>query len=360
MPLENSLKKKPTQQTISITPKLKERVDNYVKDHQKKDPNDKRFKSVSALYTYVMETVLDCFDKGKSLEDLEHLADSEFKNFYERLSFNAVIPYYEEAIKTNRYSNPTLEKVTFFFLTIRRFYMGIMDPTDTSSIQNLINRIKNYLVSNNLTKEFKIDLFTGKSKTDLTATFEFVGLYKNLGYETCKYTAAFFGLLGIRVTDCVYSFKDVYYRFDLKATDLFYTKELAKSERIKLMNYNITYFLNYNRVINDKDYYLWMKMAEDKNIIVSFNNEEAQGEWTSLIEQEISKYSEKEDHLYHILKYFERLHWIELIGDTELIFQIRLSETKYKYERDYLLKILSKYSDISELEGNFYLNKPRS
>lgn len=359
LPINNSTKKRSTQQTISITPELKKRVDNYVKDNQKKNPNDKRFKSVSALYNYVMDTVLDSFDKGKTLEDLDHLADSEFKNFFEKLSFNAVIPYYEEAIKTNRYSNPTLEKVTFFFLTIRKFYMSRMDPTETSSIQNLINRIKNYLVSNNLTKEFKIDLFTGKSKTDLTATFEFVGIYRNLGYETCKYTTAFFGLLGILVTDCVYSFKDTYYRFDLKATDLFYKMDLAKSERVKLMNYNISYFLNYSKIINDKDYYLWMKMAEDKDIIVIFNNEEIQREWMRLIEYDISKYSDKEDHAAHILKFFEKIHWIELISDKDLSFQIKLSETKNKRERDYFFEILTKYSDLSKLDENYYLAKSK-
>jgi hypothetical protein len=307
-----------------------------------------------------METVLDCFDKGKNLEDLEHLADSEFKNFFEKLSFNAVIPYYEQAIKTNRYSDPTLEKVTFFFLAIRRFYMSIMDPTDTSSIQVLINRIKNYLVSNNLTKEFKIDLFTGKTKTDLRATFEFVGLYKNLGYETCKYTSAFFGLLGIEVTDCVYSFRDVYYRYDLKATELFYRNDLAKSERIKLMNHNISFFLNYSKVVDDKDHYLWMKMAQDKNVIICFNSEETKKEWVSLIEEEIKKYSEKEDYISLILKFFERIHWIDLESETELKFQIRLPEVKFQEERDFLFKTLLRYSMISEVAGDYYVAKSKA
>ena len=147
--------------------------------------------------------------------------------------------------------------------------MKMMESRDILSIQNTINRIKNYLVSNNLTKEFKIDLFTGKSRTDLSGVFEYAGIYKNLCLEVCKYTASFFGILGIKITNVVCSEKDIYYRFDLKATDLFFRDELAKSERIKLMDYNISYFINYSKTINDKDYYLWMKMAEDKNVIVS-------------------------------------------------------------------------------------------
>ncbi|MFW9867247.1 MAG: hypothetical protein ACFFEN_14215 [Candidatus Thorarchaeota archaeon] len=357
MPSENYSKKKTTQQTISITSKLKERIENYVHESQEKNPDDPRFKSVSALYNYVMETTLDCFDKGKNLDDLDNFVDSEFKTFFDRLSFSAVIPYYEEAIKTNRYSDLTFEKVTLFFLTIRKFYLSKMDPTNISSIKILVERIKNYLVSNNLTKEFKIDLFTGKTKTDLTATFEFVGLAQNLGYETCKYTAAFFGLLGIKVTDCVYSFKDIYYRYDLKATDLFYRKDLAKPERIKLMNDNLTYFTNYSRVINDEDYYLWMKMAEDKNIIICFNNEETKKEWTNLIQEELSKYPEKEEKILHILKYFEKMHWVDIENTKDLIFHVRLFKPKYQSEREYMFEILSQFSNVSEIGGKYYLPK---
>ena len=49
-----------------------------------------------------------------------------------------------------------------------------------------------------------------------------------------------------------------------------------------------------------------MKMAEDKNVIVCFNNEETQNEWINLIESEIAKFSEKEDNLLHILKIIEK------------------------------------------------------
>jgi len=357
MPLESSSKKKTTQQTISITQKLKDRIENYVIENHEENPDDLRYKSVSAFYNYVMDSVLDCFDKGKNLDDLDNFVDSEFKTFFDRLSFNAVIPYYEEAIKTNRYSDPTFEKATFFFLSLRRFYMSIMDPTDISSIKNLVKRIENYLISNGLTKEFKIDVITGKTNTDLTATFEFVGLYKNLGFETCKYTAAFFGLLGAKITNCVFSFKDVYYRYDLKATHLLYTKDLAKSERIKLMNENVAYFVNYCEVINDDDYYLWMKMAEDKNLIVCFNNEETKKEWTNLMEEEILKFSDKEDKILQILRFFEKMHWVDIENEKDLIFQVRLSKPKYQSELEYLFEILSKCSNISEIGGKYYLMK---
>ncbi|MCK4779320.1 MAG: hypothetical protein KAT57_03995 [Candidatus Lokiarchaeota archaeon] len=361
MPSQKPLsKKKITQQTISITPELKDRIENYVIENQKKNPKDKRFKSVSAFYNYVLKKTMNCFDKGKNLDDFENYVDSEFKNFFDRISFKAVIPYYEEAIRPYRYSNPTFEKIPSFFLTIRRFYMKMMESRDILSIQNTINRIKNYLVSNNLTKEFKIDLFTGKSRTDLSGVFEYAGIYKNLCLEFCKYTASFFGILGIKITNVVCSEKDIYYRFDLKATDLFFRDDLAKSERIKLMDYNISYFINYSKTINDKDYYLWMKIAEDKNAVICFNNEETQNKWINLIENEITKFSDKDDSTLQMLKFFEKLHWIEIESEKDLSFRIRLSKSKYTYEREFLLENLSRKSKISHENEKFYLKDIKS
>jgi hypothetical protein len=348
-------KKKISQQTISISPALRHKIEEYVNEQHEKNSQDKRFKSISAFYNYVMKKTLECFDKGKNLDDFENYVDSEFKNFFEKISFKGTIPYYEEAIKTYKYTNPSLKKIPYFFLTIKRFYMKLMESRDIASIQNTVSRIKNYLVSNNVTKEFKIDLFTGKSRTDLTGVAEYAGYYKNLSYDTCKYTSAFFGILGIRVNNIVYSEKDGYYRFDLKATDLFYRDELVKSERIKLMNENISHFINYCRIINDKDYYLWMKMAEDKNAIICFNNQKTQNEWMNLLEDEIVKYSEKEDHLLNTLKFFEKLHWIEIESEEELSFQIRLSISKYPQESKYLQDILSRKSHIYNESGKYRL-----
>jgi hypothetical protein len=348
-------KKKITHQTISITPALKERIEIYVTGNQKRSPNDKRFKSISAFYNYVLKKTMDCFDKGKNLDDFENFVDSEFKTFFDKITFKGIVPYYEEAIKTNKYSNPTLEKLPSFFLLLRRFYMKIMESRDILSIQNAVNRVRNYLVSSNITKDFRIDIFTGKSSTDLSGVLEFAGFYKNLTYETCKYTSAFLGILGVKIDDIVYSEEDIYYRFNLKATDLFFRDDLAKSERIKLMEENISHFINYCKIINDKDYYLWMKIAEDKNAIICFNSEETQDRWIDLIENENAKFSDKEDNRLYILKFFEKMHWIDIENEDDLVFNLRLSDSKNPSERAYLMKILSKNSRILQEMGLYYM-----
>ena len=304
-----------------------------------------------------MDKTMDSFDKGKNLDDFELFVDSEIKDFFEKFTFNALIPYYENAVKTNRYTEPSFEKTPFFFLSLRRLYNQNTDPFDMASITDFFNRIKNYLLSNNITKDVSIDIFTGKSTRDLRAVFEYSGIYKNLCFETCKYTAAFLGLLGIKITECLYSEKDLYYRFDLQATDLFFRKNLEKKERTKLIKQNISLLINYCTIIKDNDYFFWMKMAEDKDFIACFNSLESQEEWINLIITDIMKFSEKEEFLFYLLKFFEKLHWVDIESDKDLIFRIRLSNTKYQIEKKILLNTLSKYSNISDINGKYYLEK---
>jgi len=358
MPLEKKPStKKISQQTISITPELRERLEHFIQLNQEKNPNDKRFKSLSSYYNFILEKTIDCFEKGKNLDDFELFVDGETKNFFDKISFNAVIPYYEDAIKTNKYTDPSFEKTPFFFLAIRRLYLSMMDPNDISSIRNAFNRIRNYFFSNNLTLEFRLDMITGRSSSVINGIFEFAGIYKNLSFESCKYNAAIFGLLGVKLTNVLYSDKDIYYRFDLETTDLFFRKELVKNERIKLMKQNIAQLINYKNIIEDDDYYLWMKMAEDRNVILKFNTEQTQEEWLKKVEEDIRKIEEKEDIPLYMLKFFQKLHWVEIESEKDQIFQIRLSKTKHQHEWQFLFDAISKYSKISELDGKYYLEK---
>ena len=92
--------------------------------------------------------------------------------------------------------------------------------------------------------------------------------------------------MGVKISNCLYSEKDNYCRFDLEATELFFRKELVRSERIKLMNNNVYQLINYHRIINDDDdYFLWMKLANDKNNFICFNNQNTRMEWFDLIKQ---------------------------------------------------------------------------
>lgn len=358
MTSEKSLsRKKITQQTISISPALKNKIENYVSESNKKNPKDKRFRSVSAFHNYVMERTMEIFSKGKTLDDFDIFVDSEIQGFFDKISFKGMIPYYENAVKTNRYSNLTLDNTPQFFLALRRLYMGMMDPRDPKSIKNVFDRIGKYLLSNNLTKEYNIDIFTGKRNEDMKAVFEYVGIYKNLFNEFCKYTAAFFGLLGTKVSDFLYSEKDLYYRLDLEATELFFRDEPARKDRIKLMDYNLSYLINYMRIINDLDFYLWMRMAEDKETFISFKNKKDHEEWFALVYDDIKKFGDNEKEFLNLLKFFEKLHWIEIEDGDDLTFVFTLSKLKNSIEREFLLETLSKYCQISEDNEVFQLKE---
>lgn len=355
---EKSLsKKKITQQSISISPLLKEKIENYVSEFNKKNPKDKRIKSISAFYNYVMERTMEIFSKGKTLEDFDQFVDAEIQGFFDKISFKGMIPYYENALRANRYSNLTLDNTPQFFFTLRKLYMSMMDPRDPKSIKNAFERIRKYLLSNNITKEYNVDIFTGKSNKDMKVVFEYVGIYKNLFNEFCKYSAAFFGLLGARVSDFLYSEKDLYYRLDLEATDLFLRDEPAKKDRIKLMDHNLSYLINYMRIINDLDYYLWMRMAEDKETFISFKNKKAIEDWFALIYEDIKKFGDNENILLNLLKFFEKLHWIEIENENDLTFIVTLTKLKNSIEREFLLETLSNFCQISEDNEVFQLKE---
>ncbi|MFX0142273.1 MAG: hypothetical protein ACFFDN_52020, partial [Candidatus Hodarchaeota archaeon] len=148
-----------------------------------------------------------------------------------------------------------------------------------------------------------------------------------------------------------------YCRFNLDSTDLIFRKDLAKKERIKLVNDNMNLLINYRQIINDKDFYLWMKLAEDKGIYINFNNNDTQKRWLELIADEIKEFGESTDFSLDLLKFFERLHWIDIESENDLRFRFRLSEEKNQEEIQLLINFLSKYTKVIELNGIYNLEE---
>ena len=147
----------------------------------------------------------------------------------------------------------------------------------------------------------------------------------------------------------------MYCRFNLDTTDLIFRKDLAKKERIKLVNDNMSLLINYRQIINDKDFYLWMKLAENKEIIINFSNEETQKQWIELMIDKLKSISGTDNISIDILELFERLHWIDINKETELSFKFRISEEKHQKEIKFLINLLSRYSKITQIDGNYYL-----
>ena len=77
--------------------------------------------------------------------------------------------------------------------------------------------------------------------------------------------------------------------------------------------------------------------------------------WFDLIKEEIEKFSERDEDLLHFLRFFEKLHWIDIESEEELIFHIRLLESKYPDEIQFLLNTLSTKSKVLQNNGKYFL-----
>ncbi len=340
--------KKTSQQTISISPALQEWIKRYVNTMNKKNPNDPRYKSVSSFYTDVMEKVLTIFDKGKTLNDLEKVPDTEIKDFYDKLTFKAVIPYFEQAILMNKYSSLDFRVIPQMFLRYRNFILRENELTD-ADLQQTMERFKQYMTTNKITKDFKIDIVNSKY------IIEYAGYYENLQFDFSKGIAGILGTIGLKIVDFFYSKEEKYSRFDCIKTPLFTTKDSELKERKILFNYNMSQIINYYRIVNDNNYYLWSEMANDKDISLNFKNQKSRDYWVNTIIDHIKKFSPKDEFLLSLLKFFENLHWIAIENEKNLSFQFKLPFETFNKEKQFLLEIIEKFAKIKEINDVFYL-----
>jgi len=347
-------KKKTSQQCISISPALKDWIYRYVNKKNKENPEDEKYKSISSFYTHVMENTLKAFEQGKTLEDFDSFVDQEVFSFYDEFSFNALIPLYEMVVETNKYTDFDYEGTLRFFIAMRSFFKESLQEKDINKLENFLKRIENYFKENNLCSHLSFELISHKDSKYPRFRIEAISVYKNIIYENIKFFSAIFGLLGIKITDFTYSRKNSYYRMEAEAIDLFFEEKFVRDKLFKLLDENINNFINFERILNDDDYYLWMKMASDKDVILDFNDEFSKKRWIETIEDDIEKYGKKEDQNLLLLKFFERLHWIDIENKKEGIFRIRLPPSK-EPQTEFLLNFLSKYTEFKEHNGRYYL-----
>ncbi len=347
--------KKTTQQTISISPALKDRIQTYVQIQKDKAPKNMMFKSVSAFYNEIMLKLMRLFEQGKTIDDLEKQADKEFGTFIDKFSFKGIIQFYEAEVESNRYSSFHFLGAIRFLLAYRKLSLGSLHPPTNANVQNWIERIRNFMLSNGITKSVNIDIFSPKNDKYHMGIFEYVGNYKNLHVENCKWNAALLGVLGVKISDVIYSEKEIYCRFNVKATDLFYTRELEKKSRVKLIKENLDCLMDYDRLIDDKDYYLWMQMAENKNLIVNFKNNKERSDWIENFETNFKFHKNPKELLLKMMKLFEKLHWISIESQINLSFRLNLTKEKHGGDIEFLMGYLAKNAKISEEEGKYFL-----
>ena len=351
--------KKTAQQTISISPALKDWIERYVNVTKKDFPKDKRFKSISSFYNYIMEKSMEILSHGKTLDDFQMFVDHQTKDFFEKLTFRAFIPLHEECVRSHRYVDLSLKDFTRFLFLIRNRYLDGVELYDFVEIQKRFEILRNFYLENKIVKDIHLEIMSDDKRYP-KAIFYWTGNYRNLFWENSKMNAAVFGIIGVKITKVIYSEKDLYCRFNLRATDLIFEEEKSRKFRektLELANYNVNYLLKHQKILEDEDFYLWMKFAEDKDAYIKFHEDRARDQWIKKVIDDIENTHKPKELISSILRFFNKLHWIDIENMESKSFKIRLSEENDNREIDYLFNILSKYSNISKTEGKYYLEK---
>lgn len=346
-----SNKKEPL--SISVPIALNEWIDRYLSKKRNNYPKDLRFKNKSVFCVTLLEKCMEFLTSGKTLDDFNTIPDKELTNIYDNITFKAVIPFFNIGISMNKYSTQNIKNTPSILYKFRNWVFNEVDLYDFNSIKIIIERLKRFLLSNKLTKDLRIDIFKEKNSKFFKGTLEYIGIYKNLHFENCKGMAGILGILGIKIEDFTFSEKDLYARFDFKETFLFSNSDIAKKERMKLLDHNLKYLVNFSKMVNDKDYYLWIKMSQDSEIFLNFNSQKLLDKWLNYITNDFKQYSTIINYPLNFLKFLEKLHWISIENEIDLVFRIKIPKKDDDDEEQIII------NELLELLNRNYSNNER-
>ena len=339
--------KKVSQQTISLSPALKDWIERYVRVMHKKNPEDNRYKSISAFICDAMERVLKIFEMGKSLDDFKNIADTKIQKFYDRITFRALIPYYEEAVYLNKYQETYLRNMVNLFMMFKNQL-----PKDKiltlEKVIKLFGRFKYFMLSNNVSKDLIIETDNNK------CIIQYFGIYPNIHFDFSKFIAVALGILGLKIKKLIYSKN--YTRFDLQETYLLKDQNPLTKERGELFNENLRQFTNYYKIINDDDsIHLWMKMAKNKDGIISFREKKKSLDYIYYLIEEIENNSNFENRIPTFIKLIEHFGWIQIVDREEDSFICKLNDN-HEFEKDILKTVIDKMNlSIKKKKNLLYL-----
>ena len=304
-----------------------------------------------------MEQILEIFEKGKTIDDFKAVIDSGIRNVWDSFVAKVLIPSYDSSIKKHRYSGLNINKFMRFLIPMRKFYLSEVGFDIYDGIKKYYERIKDFGHPKNITEYMNLEFYRGEKGKQDSIIYEFKGKQKNTHYEYSKMDAMIIGMIGCKITNCVYSSRDLYLRYEIEPTKLLYEEELHLKERKQLIKHNLEFLTNFTRVIRDKDLYLWMKQAEDNDLVVSFKNKKAFDRWIKKIEDDLLKFGDKEEFLLDILHFFEKMHWIRIDNEEELRFHFALPEDKFTDEKCFFYDYISNHAEIIQSDGVYYLKR---
>jgi hypothetical protein len=342
---KNLSKKKSDRLTISISPYLKEWIARYVKEQKKNYPSEDEYKSISSFVTSILESNLNLFQEGKSLEDFKKEPDHNTDEFYEKLTFRAFIKNYEENVEKSKYDLPNYKVTIPIYANFKSYFFENKHNNLEDNFVTALNRMKKFVVSNKVTKEINVEYRNNKFY------MSFEGKYPNIQFINTKGLLGLFSALGLKLDDILVT--KLHTRFEFSKTYLFETDELLSDERKRLYQENNRKLINLSRIINDKRHHLWIKMAQLDNTIISFRDYSSGVRDVGEMVEEIRETSD--NFKINILKLFEQFNWIKIEENLERIFyfSLNLDEQEHLVERRILFGTLDKYGNLKQDENRF-------
>jgi hypothetical protein len=92
-------------------------------------------------------------------------------------------------------------------------------------------------------------------------------------------------------------------------------------------------------------------------LFISFKSKRTFNKWLKRVENDLKQYGNKDGFLRKILLFFQKLHWIRIINEKNLAFEIEQALKKNGEQRNWLIQYLSKHSNLSQKNGLFSLKE---
>ncbi len=333
-PKPRRLSKKKIRKSITLPEYLDDWIERYLKyereqQQQKRGKVENDVKSYSSFITKTLENVMNLFLKGKNFKDLEVAVDNRMNNFYEKITFRALIIYYEFLTRLSKYIKFDLKRFLNVFMMYHNVFTRGKTITEEDAVITL-NRFKNFMINNKTTKDIMIERSGNKY------IFQYFGIYPEMHYDFSKWIAGILAFLGLEIKKMSHSSN--YTRMDFEITEIFKVNDAVLEDRIKLFNYNTDYFTNYSKILEDEDnIHLWIRLNKSDLPIISFRNIEDGLVIIREIISDLNKWISPREFKVKLLELYKKLRWINNVNETKLSFQLLID----KYSTEYnIMKII--------------------
>ena len=338
---------------ISISKGIKDFFEKYqFNNAYPEKSNDKRFKNISTLMSYILENCMEILLSGKTLDDFKNFIaepDNQVKDFYKKLTVRVFPEQYNEQIVSHRYfntGNNIQQSFLFFrdFLIKSNFYVNY----SIKEILNTLNRFKNYVLNNKLTKTF--EAFTDN---DLII-IEYRGLYSNIHYEFSKNIIALMGFIGLQIQEII--IQEKYCRFEFIITPLLKSKKLNFKDRRILSSENEKKLFDSMEILDEESFHLWMRLSKNDNCIISFLDYNSGKNFIlnkiETIKKTIKEKRKKKNNIMneYLLKLFNKFNWITILEMDSHSFRINVSKTNHNNEFILLSEFINSMGNIVKIE----------